>query len=113
MFLNPDFQAKIKLLTKEEGGREMLPFQGYRCNLAYDGEPINYQFSIWPEFLDEEKNPIPEKTFLEQHECYADFYIFARETVTIHKNKIKIGVKFNMMEGRMIVGKGIVTDVFM
>src|SRR5438045_3481978 len=113
MYSKPDFEAKIRLLTKKEGGRAMLPIQGIRCNFVYDGEPLNYQFSIWTEFLDENKNPIQEGTLMTQSECYADFYIFDRETAeTIHKNKIKVGVEFNMMEGGEIIGKGIVTDIF-
>ncbi len=110
----PDFEAKIRLLTKQEGGRNSLPFQGYRSNFIYEGEDPHIQYSIWPEFLDANKMPIPIKEFITSNECFANFYIFDKITKeSIHRGKIIVGVKFNMMEGARIIGKGTVTQVYM
>ena len=74
----------------------MLPIQGIRCNFVYDGEPLNYQFSIWPEFLDENKNPIPNIRPLasyyanndEEIDYYHDNFVYSGyEGLIIHKIK--------------------------
>ena len=112
--VGPDFQARIKLLTKEEGGRNGLPKQGLRSDFIYEGESISYQYAIWPEFLDEDKNPIQIEKFLEVNECLANFYILDPILKDkVHKKRIQIGVKFNMMEGSKIIGLGTVTEIFM
>ena len=55
----PDFEAEIKFLTKDEGGRERLPLQGYRPDLRYNDQNEDSAWMIWPLFLNDEGIEIP------------------------------------------------------
>ncbi len=51
----PDFEAEVRFLTPEEGGRsgQYGPVkQGYRCDVHWPDEPPNLLWMIWPSFLD-------------------------------------------------------------
>jgi hypothetical protein len=46
-----DFKVRYRFLTKDEGGRSSLPYQGYRPDFWYDhGQTNSHYFMIWPEF---------------------------------------------------------------
>lgn len=53
----PDFLVRYRFLTFEEGGRQSLPFQGYRSDLRYKANhkdnDVEFQelSMVWPEFL--------------------------------------------------------------
>ncbi len=53
----PDFEAEVRFLTPEEGGRTGRwgpPKQGYRCDIHWDEDAKGPQYyMIWPSFLDE------------------------------------------------------------
>jgi hypothetical protein len=108
----PDFRAKIRYYTVEEGGRKSLPFQGIRSDLRYTFESKPYTHMIWPEFLDENEKPYPKGMFMQNYELLADFYIVDIESRDIfHFDKINVGVTFFIIEGREI-GEGVITKVF-
>jgi hypothetical protein len=57
MARQPDFLVSYSFRSSEDGGRTMLPFQGYRSDLRYqqnhilDGAEYDGNYMVWPEFL--------------------------------------------------------------
>src|SRR2546429_7683069 len=57
----PDFEAKVRFLTREEGGRSSPARQGrYRPDIHVDDDPSEQLWMIWPRFLDESGGGMPE-----------------------------------------------------
>jgi hypothetical protein len=106
-----DFEAEIRFLSKEEGGRESLPFQGYRCDLKYKEQEEKFVWMIWPAFLDEEGNELPQGQLVKQ-KSKANMYIINQELrKTVHQGKIREGVLFHLGKGQKIVADGKVTRI--
>src|SRR4030095_242374 len=108
-----DFEVRLRFLSAEEGGRK-TPWvaQGYRCDFAYKDE-MDAAFMIWPVFVDDEGQPLPEGT-----KVPADKPVNARMViindelrVTEHRKRIKEGLDFYLREGWKIVAEGVVTRI--
>jgi hypothetical protein len=97
-----DFEVKYRFFSVEEGGRETgMPFQGYRSDWAYEGDDVKKTgvYMIHPEFIDSDGNVL-EKDAQVPSEGIARMRILNRELrETIHKKRIKVGVKGFFMEG--------------
>lgn len=109
-----DFNVKYRLYTKEEGGRKLLPWQGYRCDFAYDGDDIKKVgiYAIHPEFEDKENNVILES----DQEVFISgtarmWILFDEMRELVHKQRIKVGTKGYFMEGSKRVGELEVTKI--
>jgi hypothetical protein len=49
-----DFEAMIRILPEEEGGRHTRPRNGIRWDICYAGDdPKDGIWMVWPDFLDE------------------------------------------------------------
>jgi len=94
-----DFRVKYKFRSKEDGGRNNLPFQGLRCDFSYDGEDKIY--IIWPEFEDGAGNVILENDSTVPEEGTASMWVVIPERREMHKNKIRIGTKCFFWEGKI------------
>lgn len=106
----PDFRAKVRFFSPEEGGRKSPVFQGYRPDLAYKAGDFEL-FMIWPRFLDDtlkeraEGAPVPAQSI-------ADFWIANQQLKDdVHRARIRIGTEFWVCEGNHKVAEVVVTDI--
>jgi translation elongation factor EF-Tu-like GTPase len=107
----PDFEAEIRFLSQEDGGREKLPLQGYRSDLRYKDQNEETAWMIWPLFLNEEGIEIPRGHPVKQ-QTKANMYIVSDDLrKTVHRQKIREGIRFHLVEGKKIVADGAVTQV--
>jgi len=77
------------------------PFQGYRCDWAYDGDDIEKTgiYMIWPEFENESSEVIPEKQTVLPNGTARMWIVSPELREEIHRPRIKVGVKGYFMEG--------------
>ena len=101
-----DFVVKYRILTKEEGGRQTLPFQGIRWDFMYseDNPKTDSIFMIHPEFLDKHGNVITEVIVVPQS-GKALMWILNPKFHDYHKSRLKIETKAYFMEGSMIAAE--------
>jgi translation elongation factor EF-Tu-like GTPase len=106
-----DFEAEVRFLTPEEGGRKGPAVQGYRPDLHYDDDETDELWMIWPRFLDASGQELPEGTLIPQ--CTkAQFYIVNDDLRrTIHRRRLREGVRFHIYEGPHRVASGLVTKI--
>ncbi|NGZ04456.1 MAG: hypothetical protein CV090_15550 [Nitrospira sp. WS238] len=109
-----DFDIRYQFLTEQEGGRTSgLPFQGYRCDWAYDGDDINETglWMIWP-FFEDERGCLVEMGKRVSMEGIARLVVVNPAMwKEVHSRRINIGVKGYLMEGRKRVAEGEVIRV--
>lgn len=114
----PDFEAEIAILTEEQGGRKMPPFNYIRWDFGYaEDNPLEPKrnldaqiYMIWPNFLDDDGTPI-EKGIPLIGTYNARMHILVREMMDYHRKRILVGLKFNCHEGARIVARGVVTKL--
>jgi hypothetical protein len=97
-----DFRVKFRFYTKEEGGRQFPPFQGYRSDFYYDHEEhrgTSQIFMIWPEFENEEGLVIIDKEQQIEYSGTARMWIVSPQMRSYHKDKIYVGLNGYFMEG--------------
>ncbi|MCX7726957.1 MAG: hypothetical protein N2053_08915 [Chitinispirillaceae bacterium] len=103
-----DFDVKYRFYTEKEGGRRTLPFQGYRCDFAYEGDDIKKGgiYCIHPEFEDENGDIITDENKNVNSSGTARMWVlFPEMRQQVHKNRIKVGTKGYFMEGSRKVGE--------
>ena len=98
----PDFRVKYRFYSQEEGGRYILPYQGYRSDFWYDNEEHKkgMSFIIWPEFEDEHGNVITDKSISVREHGTARMWIINDEFIKYHQGKINIGTIGYFKEGQ-------------
>lgn len=111
----PDFEAEVRFLTPEEGGRTGQwgpPRQGYRCDIHWDDDPSDLLWMIWPMFLDEHGQELPKGAEVPQV-SRAHFYIINAELRdTVHQAWLRVGAGFHLCEGARRVATCRVTTIF-
>ena len=107
---SPDFRARVRFLSEEEGGRRSPARQGYRPDLAYKDGAFEL-FMIWPRFVDdalkekEDGAEIPSTSL-------ADFWIASTELKEqVHRHRIQPGTEFWMCEGQKKIAEVAVTEL--
>lgn len=110
----PDFEAEVRFLTPEEGGRtgRYGPVkQGYRCDVHFDDDQSDLLWMIWPAFLDESGQELP-KGVVVLPLSRANFYIANDELRrTVHRQWIHEGTQFHLCEGAHRVAACRVTKI--
>jgi hypothetical protein len=106
-----DFQAKIRFLTIEEGGRRKYA-NGSRFDFQYSEDSKNI-YMIHPDFFDNNGNSFSVDTFLPLNEWFdARMYIVVAEMrEQVHRERIKVGTKFYCCDGSQHIAEGIVTEI--
>src|SRR5262249_18778156 len=102
-----DFEATIRFLTPEGGGRVTPPMQGYKPEFFYlNGVTEGYM--IWPDFLAADGSSLPEWTPLEVgSELRARMYILSNDLrKQVHRNRIVVETEFCLCEGGRTHGHG-------
>lgn len=103
----PDFRVSYRIYSYEEGGRYSLTFQGIRWNFWYE-HPEHKKgqlFMIYPEFEDENGQPITDLSVPVNPEGFARMWILNEDFIKYHQGKIKVGTKGYFMEGNRKVGE--------
>jgi hypothetical protein len=98
----PDFLVEYRFYEPEKGGRQTLPFQGYRSDLHYEGEDIEKDgiYCIWPEFLNTDGSVIKDDDTCIPNEGKAYMWIlFFDEMWKYHAKKAEPGRKCWFVEG--------------
>jgi translation elongation factor EF-Tu-like GTPase len=90
----PDFTAKLKYLTSEQGGRKTPAHSGYRPQVKFD-------FT--------EMQTSGQQVLLDKEIVYPGEEVTAEITILSHEffqNKLWIGMKYEFREGMRIIGTG-------
>ncbi len=96
---NPELEAEIYYLTKEEGGRETAVRNGYRGQFYYDGK----DWDAPQEFIEKEVCYPGDKVRVKIQTLSPDF----------HVGRFWKGKEFKVREGGETVGNGIIREVLL
>jgi hypothetical protein len=109
-----DFRVAYRFFSPQEGGRQTLPYQGYRSDFWYE-QPANADtnklFMIYPEFEDEKGGIIMDADVAVLQNGYARMWILNPPMRSYHLDKIKVGVKGYFMEGSRRVAECEVIEI--
>ncbi|MBE9603151.1 hypothetical protein [Pedobacter sp. MC2016-24] len=97
-----DFKVKYRFYTAEEGGRQTMPYQGYRSDFWYshpEHNQTNQIFMIWPEFINEHGEIILDNEISVHASGIALMWVLDPEWRTSHIDNIKVGLIGYFMEG--------------
>ena len=95
----PDFEAEVRFLTADEGGRQGPAMQGYRPDIHYDDDETDGLYMVWPGFIDDSGQELPKGTVIPPV-SRAHFYIINDELRrTVHRQRLREGVRFHICEG--------------
>jgi hypothetical protein len=105
--------VRYRFYTKDEGGRERMPYQGYRSDFWYEHEAHakNSVFMIWPEFENENGEVILDSSLPINSAGTARMLIINAETRSYHLGKITTGMTGYFMEGNRRVAKCEVIEI--
>ncbi|WP_123040558.1 hypothetical protein [Cohnella candidum] len=109
-----DFNVKYHFYLPQEGGRKKIPYQGYRCDFAYEEYYVEDKsiYAIHPEFEDELGNIILVDDKPVRASGTARMWILFQEMrEKVHRNRIKVGTKGYFMEGSRRVGEVEVIEI--
>ena len=110
-----DFEATIRIMRENEGGRHSPPFNGIRWDFAYEDDDITETgiYMIYPDFFDDQGDSLPTDQPLP-----VDVILPARMTIlldemrqTVHRDRIHVGTRFYCHEGSKRVAVGEVTKL--
>lgn len=109
----PDFEVEYELDIDPELS-SVKPCQGMRCDFLYEGDDpaTNGIHMIWPEILNDEGGVILDKRIAIPHSGRATMWIGQHESrVTVHRNRIRVGVKGYWVIGSKKLAKVEVTKI--
>ena len=111
-----DFEVEYRFVSREEGGRETgPPAQGlYRCDWVYADvveEDPGTLWMIWPIFINESGEPLPRGTLVTETGLARMVILNDDLRETVHKNRIKLGVRGYFVEGVKKVAEAVVVRV--
>jgi hypothetical protein len=108
-----DFEALIRIYRTDEGGRKLPPNNGIRWDFCYAGDSIDNLYMIFPDFYDKSGSSLPQdKPLPIDTELPARMLILNDEfRVRIHRDRIKVGLRFFCHEGPKAVATGYVTRI--
>lgn len=105
-----DFEADLRFLSPEEGGRQGPVFQGYPPDMRYDGD-TDALWMVRPIFLAADGTIIPGDVPI-RGKVSARMYIVVDEMrTTVHRQRLREGIKFFLHEGSHVVAEGVVTKI--
>jgi hypothetical protein len=107
----PDFEAEVRFLSREEGGRDAPPIQGYRPDIHYDDDLPDQLWMVWPRFIDDEGQELPDGTIVPRLTRARFFIVNDDLRATVHRNRLREGLRFSINEGPKRVAECRVTRV--
>lgn len=109
-----DFEASIRIMRADEGGRRTPVFNGIRWDFCYaEDDPAAGIWMIHPDFYDATGESVAEQTALPIDEPIpARMFILVDELrEEIHRRKLRVGGRFYCHEGSRRVAEGVVTRI--
>lgn len=108
-----DFRVRYRFYSHEEGGRRMLPFQGYRADFAYAEEETDQPmlYMIHPEFENEKGEVIRTAGPVPTCGTALMWVVIPERRQEIHRDRIHPGIRGYMMEGPHRVAEVEVTEI--
>jgi len=109
-----DFRVSYRFHTIEEGGRKIIPYQGYRSDFWYEHPEhsgTNQIFMIWPEFENKDGEIILYNDTSVLAIGTAKMWILVPQRRIYHRDKIKIGTIGYFMEGNRRVAECEVIEI--
>ncbi len=110
-----DFEVRYRFYSEAEGGRNAQQFfQGYRCDWVYadfEGAEPRQVWMIWPIFVDESGQFVPENAPVDVEGTARMMIVNEELRQTIHKGRIRPGVKGFFVEGQKKVAEATVIRV--
>ena len=104
---DPDFMVRYEI---NDGRGEVL--QGIRWDFKYATETFvpDSVWMIWPQFLDNDDNPLPEGSSVPRSGRASMWILDPELRGNIHQSRIKVGTRGYFMEGK-IVGDVVVGEI--
>jgi translation elongation factor EF-Tu-like GTPase len=111
--IRDDFEANIRILKPEEGGRATPAFNGIRWDFQYIEDAVDQLWMIHPDFVDIDQNSLPtDKVLSVGVELRARTVILNTEMrAKVHRERIRVGTNFFCKEGTKTVAVGEVTRI--
>ncbi|SMB99743.1 conserved hypothetical protein [Hymenobacter roseosalivarius DSM 11622] len=112
--LADEFEARIRILPLEEGGRLTPAYNGIRWDFRYaQGECAKQYFMLYPDFYDPATGASFRDVLLPMDEwLFARMYgISPKIRSHIHQKMVRPGTSFYCCEGPKIVAEGTVTRI--
>ena len=110
-----DFEVRYRFYSEAEGGRKSQQFfQGYRCDWVYadfEADEPRQVWMIWPIFIDDNGQFVPESARVNLEGTAHMMIVNEDLRQTVHKDRIRPGVKGFFVEGPIKVAEAIVTRV--
>lgn len=107
-----DFEAKLRFLTPEEGGRQNPVMPGYKGDFRYLDDLSGTAWMIWPyEFIMEAGDVVPPETKVSGTICARMYIVVDQYRASEHRKRLSIGTQFQVVEGSHVVAEGIVTKI--
>ncbi len=97
-----DFRVSYRFFSANEGGRQTLPLQGYRCDFSYAGDDISQSgiYAIHPEFEEQDGSVLKDAAIGVPAEGTARMWVlFPAMRREVHARRITVGTKGFFMEG--------------
>ena len=95
----PDFEAKLKYLSTEQGGRKTPAYSGYRPQVKFEFTRMQTSGS---------------QKFIGTDEVYPGETVLAQITILspqFFESQLKIGMEFEFREGAKIIGTGTIIKI--
>jgi hypothetical protein len=110
VYEQPDFAAQLKAISRQKTGLRASLRQGVKLDLMYEGDERS-AWMIYYALLDAEGKLLPQGDVC-KGEVRAYFRVLDPELrITVHKQRIQLGVKFYVVIGSNKVAEGVVTEV--
>jgi len=111
-----DFEATIRILGPEEGGRQTPAYNGIKWDFAYAEDRQGPQelnlFMIYPLFYDQQHQLYQEVALPIRVELNATMHILVEEMKeAVHRHRMKVGTRFHCHEGRSVAATGVITRI--
>ena len=98
----PDFRVLYRFYDESEGGKKIIPSQGYRSDFWYFHEKQpnpNSIYMIWPEFEDKSQIVITDTSQSVNSTGTARMWIMNPKMRKFHQELLKVGMTGYFMEG--------------
>ena len=107
-----DFEARLRFLTPEEGGRQTPVSTGYRGDFRYLDDPPGTLWMIWPnEFITEQGEVLPPEIKVSGTTWARMFIVVDHYRTSLHRTRVQVGTPFQVVEGSHVVAEGVVTKL--
>lgn len=85
--------------------------QGYRPDIHYDDDESDELWMVWPRFIDDSGHELPNGAVVSQVSKARFFIINDELRRTVHRQRLREGVRFHICEGQRRVAACRITEI--